>query len=89
MYIEFRLTDDKDKSSIRAQIALHAIYRDLHAWSDKYNIPYKTKTHKLTKRVMFDDPELYSFFALTFEPTSYAARRWSLVEPMSRPKSID
>lgn len=89
MYVEFRLTAKDDKSSIRAELALHLINRDLHAWSDQYDIPYKTKVHKLTKRVMFDDIETYSFFALTFVPTSHTATRWSLVEPMDRPKSID
>ena len=89
MYVEFRLTVNDDRGSIRAELALHLINRDLHAWSDRYNIPYKTKVHKLTKRVIFDDPEIYSFFALTFESTSYSAARWSLIEPMSPPKSID
>ncbi len=89
MYVEFRLTAPGDRSAVRAEIAMHMINRDLHAWSDKYNIPYNTKIHKLTKRVMFDDPETYSFFALTFETTSYSSTRWSLIEPMSRPKSID
>ena len=89
MYVEFRLTANDDKNSIRAELALHLINRDLHTWSDQYDIPYKTKVHKLTKRVMFDDIETYSFFALTFVPTSYTATRWSLVEPMDRPKSID
>jgi hypothetical protein len=89
MYVEFRLTVNDDRGSIRAELALHLINRDLHAWSDQYNIPYKSKVHKLTKRVMFDDIKTYSFFALTFVPTSYTATRWSLIEPMSRPKSID
>jgi len=89
MYVEFRLTANDDRSPIRAELALHLINRDLHAWSDKYDIPYKTKVHKLTKRVMFDDIETYSFFALTFESTSYTASRWCLVEPMNPPKSID
>ena len=89
MYVEFRLTVDDDRSSIRAELALHLINRDLHAWSDRYEIPYKSKVHKLTKRVIFDDLETYSFFALTFVPTSHTATRWSLIEPMDRPKSID
>jgi hypothetical protein len=89
MYVEFRLTANDDRSSIRAELALHLINRDLHAWSDRYEIPYKSKVHKLTKRVIFDDLETYSFFALTFVPTSHTATRWSLIEPMDRPKSID
>ncbi len=89
MYVEFRLTTQGDRSLVRPEIAIHLINRDLHAWSDKYNIPYTTKIHKLTKRVFFDSPETYSFFALTFETTSYASTKWSLIEPMSRPKSID
>jgi hypothetical protein len=88
MYVEFRLVPADDANSPRAELAVHLINRDLHTWSDKYNIPYKTKLHKLTKRVMFDEMETYSFFALTFEPTSYTAARWSLVEPMSSPKKL-
>jgi hypothetical protein len=89
MYVEFRLTAKDDRSKVRTELVIHLINRDLHVWSDKYNIPYKTKIHKLTKRVMFDDIETYSFFALTFEPTSYSASHWSLIEPMNPPKSID
>jgi hypothetical protein len=88
MYLEFRLSAKDDHSLIRLQIASQLVNRDLHAWSDKYEIPYKTKIHKLTKRVMFDDPETYSFFALTFVPSSYTSSRWSLVEPMSPPKKL-
>lgn len=88
MYVEFRLASKDDSSGNRVEITLYLINRDLHTWSDKYDIPYKTKIHKLTKRVMFDDPETYSFFALTFEPTSYTSQRWSLVEPMSPPKKL-
>jgi hypothetical protein len=91
MYVEFQLTtkDDNHNRTVRTELAHFLINRDLHAWSDRYGIPYKTKVHKLTKRIIFDDIKNYSFFALTFEPTSYTATRWSLVEPMSRPKSID
>ena len=88
MYVEFRLAPKDDASKPRAELAIYLINRDLHTWSDKYNIPYKTKIHKLTKRVMFDEIETYSFFALTFEPTSYTAQRWSLIEPMSSPKKL-
>jgi hypothetical protein len=88
MYVEFRLASKDDSSNHRVDLALFLINRDLHTWSDKYDIPYKTKIHKLTKRVIFDRPETYSFFALTFEPTSYTAQRWSLVEPMSSPKKL-
>ena len=86
MYVEFLLAKE---TAPAYKTSLAMINRDLHAWSDRYNIPYKIKFHKFTKRVMFDQYEHYSFFALTFEPTSYSSRRWSLVEPMQRPKSID
>ena len=88
MYLEFRLSAKDDHSPVRLQIASQLVNRDLHAWSDKYEIPYKTKIHKLTKRVMFDDSETYSFFALTFVPSSFTSSRWSLVEPMSPPKKL-
>ncbi len=35
MYVEFRLTANDDRSSIRAELALHLINMDLHAWSDQ------------------------------------------------------
>lgn len=54
----------------------------LHAWSDRYNIPYNTKIHKLTKRITFDNDETYSFFAMTWTGPEYR-----LIDPMKVDRS--
>lgn len=83
MYIEFRLPNGS-----AGQAAAHSkrlIDIQMQEWSELHEIPYKTKLVKYTYRVIFDNPENYSFWALTWEPRSYSARRWSLIEPMSPP----
>jgi hypothetical protein len=88
MYLEFRLPLGAGGQS--AANALYYVRRDLTAWSEKYHIDYKEKLVKYTLRVFFEDPEIYTFFGLTWNP-KYS--RWAssidyrLVEPMSPPKS--
>jgi len=84
MYIEFRLPNGAG-----GQTALYSkilIDQGLIDWYEKYSIPYKTKIVKYTYRVIFDDPDSYSFWALTWVSKNYATSRWSLKEPMKSPK---
>lgn len=76
MYIVFDLTKSK------FGLEIHTLNRELHAWSDQYNIPYNTKFHKMTKRVTFDNEETYSFFAMTWTGPEYR-----LVDPMKVDRS--
>lgn len=39
----------------------------LHAWSDRFDIPYNTKTVRNIKRVTFDQDEYYTLFAVTWD----------------------
>jgi hypothetical protein len=39
----------------------------LHAWSDRYNIPYNTKIVRSIKRVTFDSDDSYTLFAMTWD----------------------
>lgn len=62
--------------------------QELHAWSDRYQIPYNVKNVKYTKRVTFDDEKNYVFFAMTWSPKNTQFRHYlsnyRLIEPMSR-----
>ena len=84
MYIEFRLPTGAGGQA--ATMANHFLNKELHNWSDQYNIPYNTKIHKYTKRITFDDEATYSFFAMTWNPTTKRFRShfldYRLVEPM-------
>jgi hypothetical protein len=73
MYIEFRYKP--------SNILTAAINHEMHAWSDRYSIPYFTKTVKYGKRFTFDDDAHYSFFAMTWNPTM-SLPEYHLIEPM-------
>ena len=52
----------------------------LHAWSDRFDIPYNTKTVRYAKRVTFDSDDSYSLFCLTWD---HAQLPYRLIEPMN------
>jgi hypothetical protein len=86
MYIEFALPTGAGGTA--AQYVNSLLNQELHAWSDLYDIPYNTKIVKYTKRVTFDNEELYSFFAMTWNPPNKKFRNnllnYRLIEPMNR-----
>lgn len=85
MYIEFTLPTGAGGQA--AQYVNSLLNRELHKWSDQYNIPYNTKVVKYTKRITFDDDRTYAFFALTWNPQHEKFRshllKYRLVEPMN------
>ena len=54
----------------------------LDAWQEKNNIPYQTKTVKNITRVILEPDEMYSFFALTWNPRHPELRNYRMIEPM-------
>jgi len=83
MYIEFSLPQGS-----AGQAAAHAnriITLALHEWSDRYNIPYNSKIHKLTKRVTFDDDSSYSLFTMTWnlDKKFHVLGRWRIVSDLN------
>ena len=89
MYIEFSLPQ-----GAAGQAALHAnriITLALHEWSDRYEIPYNTKTIKYTKRITFDDDAHYAFFAMTWNPGKryHALNRWRIVSDLNNKSSFE
>ena len=89
MYVEFTLPNGAGGHA--AVYVNQLLNRELHKWSDKYEIPYTKKIAKLKVKVTFDNLETYSFFALTWNPESHNyldyLTSYRLVEPMDRPKS--
>lgn len=86
MYIEFRLPTGA--GGMAAQYTNSVLNRNLHAWSDQYNIPYNKKIHKWTVRITFDNDQHYTLFAMTWNPKSENMLSYltdyRLIEPMSR-----
>lgn len=54
---------------------------DLECWAIKYNVPYNTKRVKDQRRVTFRSDEMYSFFAVTWNPEWIPRKlnQWRLV----------
>ena len=86
MYIEFRLPTGA--GGMAAQHVNSILNKELHTWSDQYNIPYNTKSVKYTKRITFDDEKNYAFFSLTWNPKNTQFKSYlldyRLIEPMNR-----
>lgn len=87
MYIEFQLPTGA--GGMAAQYINSVLNRNLHEWSDRYQIAYNKKIHKYTVRVTFDNDDHYTLFAMTWQPTaeqltSYV-KNYRIIEPMSRP----
>lgn len=59
MYIEF----DLEYNNLYTESLLA---RSLSEWSQKYNVKYRSKHHKLKFRLTFDDDNMYTFFCLTW-----------------------
>ncbi len=89
MYIEFSLS--AHNSAQGAAYANLLITQALHEWSDWYQIPYNVKNQKLFKRVTFDSDELYSFFAVTWNPKQKhaALNKWRLVSDLNNKTTFD
>ena len=88
MYIEFRLGSKDGHGAAQANMLIN---NALHAWSDRYEIPYNTKIIKYTKRITFDQDEHYSLFAMTWNPDRkfYALSKWRIVSDLNNKSSFD
>ena len=73
MYIAFDLVYQHHWNDVNAA---------LKEWQEKYDIPYQTKTVKNVTRVVFASDELYSFFAITWNPPYAYLKTYRVVEPM-------
>ena len=86
MYIEFRIPSGG--GGMPAQYANYWLKQNLESWAERYNVEYRTKNIKYTRRVTFDTDSTYSFFALTWSPKSTTFQSYlldyRLIEPMNR-----
>lgn len=83
MYIEFSLYNVTVVGA--SAHANHLIDQALDAWSNRYQIPYQTKTVKYKKRVTFDSDDSYSLFAMTWntERKHSALDQWRIVSDLN------
>jgi len=85
MYIAFDLLGAdlgvNDKPN-QATWVNHILHQELAIWYQKYTIAYQVKTVKYVTRVVLEPDEMYSFFALTWNPRNPELRNYRVVEPM-------
>jgi hypothetical protein len=85
MYIAFDLVAaDLQVNDNRSQAAWvnHILHQELSIWYQKYTIDYQVKTVKYVTRVVLEPDEMYSFFALTWNPRNPELKNYRVVEPM-------
>ena len=89
MYIEFSLPNGSAGQATAHSLII--IRKALVEWGLKYNIPYTEKTIKYTHRVCFDDPNQYSFFAMTWNPDRryYVLGKWRIVSDLNNKTSFE
>jgi hypothetical protein len=80
MYIEFSLR--RGDGGLVSHHVIAGIFQALDAWADRYNVTYNKKIIKYNLRVTFDNEQLYSHFAMTWNPTQIYQLKYSLIEPM-------
>ena len=78
MYIAFDFVSNQQWYDIKQALA---------QWQEKYDIPFQIKTVKNVTRVAFASDELYSFFAITWNPPYAYLKTYRVVEPMKLDKS--
>jgi len=66
MFIEFQLPTGS--AGMAAGMMLQTIKRELTQWSERYDIPYTSKTVRYTHRVCFEEDKLYEFFVMSWNP---------------------
>jgi len=81
MYIAFDLPQGGAGRSAAAWMN-HILHQELAIWYQKYTIAYQIKTVKWVTRVVLEPDEMYSFFALTWNPTNPELRNYRMIEPM-------
>ena len=85
MYIAFDLiAADLQVNDNRSQAAWvnHILHQELMIWNNKHGIDYKVKTVKYVTRVILEPDEMYSFFALTWNPKNPELKNYRMIEPM-------
>jgi ribosomal protein L5 len=83
MYIAFDLKRDS-ALGVGATAAWwnHILHQELSIWYQKHTIAYQIKTVKYVTRVVLEPDEMYSFFAMTWNPVNPELRNYRVVEPM-------
>ena len=82
MYIAFDLPRGGAGGSAAAWTN-HILHQELYTWKEKHSIDLRIKTVKYVTRVVLEPDELYSFFAVTWNPVNSKFRNYRVVEPMS------
>ena len=60
------------------------LHREFDLWSERHQIPYRTKYHKDKLRLILANDSEYHFFMLTWNPDPVIPRQWvefTVVDP--------
>lgn len=79
MYIEFRLPNGA--GGMAAGYALNEIRKDIEAWAEQHNIPFRTKLHKYTFRLCLPSDKEYTQFAFTWNPKNASSKYFEFKHP--------
>lgn len=82
MYIEFWLPSGA--GGMAAAHATGVIRKEIESWASKYNMVYRTKVVKYTLRLSFNSDQDYVHFQLSWNPSSYAATRYTIIDPSQK-----
>jgi hypothetical protein len=82
MYIEFQLPDVIHDKHQAMAISIYQIDSEIVKWAEQHQISYyKTKRHKFTYRLILQNDEAYSYFALTWNPKFYVSKQFIFKQP--------
>jgi hypothetical protein len=80
MYIEFCLPTGA--GGMAASMSVNRIKFDIEVWAQKHSIQqYKTKIHKYTYRLILQNDQAYSHFALTWDPKWAESKNFIFKQP--------
>lgn len=91
MYLVFDLPEPGGSVFPTAHTVAFLLHRELDAWHEKHQIPYKTKYHKNRLRLIFSNENEYYFFMLSWNPNmlingNRLDSKWAVVTVVDPPK---
>jgi len=78
MFIEFELPNGA--GGMATGYALSQLQTEINNWAGQYGVKYKTKLHKYTFRLCFENNEQYTFFQLSWNPVNSIGLRYKIIE---------
>jgi len=81
MYLVFDLSGEGNPA-----YPSYYLHREFDLWSERHQIPYRTKYHKDKLRLILANDSEYHFFMLTWNPDATLPRQWAEFTVVDPPK---